>query len=151
MKKNLFEESVSEQIINRAARLTNESLPLWGTMTAGEMLRHCSVALAATLSTPNEVRPTTIKQKISRFLMLNVIPTFPKGAKTPHPLNMKKNNITVEALANELENFNTHVHQFVQHQQPVVVSHPYFGRMSRKQWGIVTWMHLDHHLRQFGV
>jgi Protein of unknown function (DUF1569). len=29
--------------------------------------------------------------------------------------------------------------------------HPAFGRMSRGDWGVLTYRHSDHHLRQFGV
>jgi hypothetical protein len=36
-------------------------------------------------------------------------------------------------------------------QQTVLQSHPFFGQMSRTEWGRLTWKHLDHHLRQFGV
>jgi len=151
MKKNLFDNGVSEQVILRAAQLHENSKPAWGTMNAAEMLRHCSAALAATLSTPKEIKPTTLKQRIARFAMLNFIPAFPKEAKAPDVLDMKKNKMAVDDLPKELESFNNQVVQFVQHQQPILVSHPYFGAMSNKQWGILTWMHLDHHLRQFGV
>jgi len=26
-----------------------------------------------------------------------------------------------------------------------------FGRLSAKQWGVLMYRHVDHHLRQFGV
>ena len=29
--------------------------------------------------------------------------------------------------------------------------HPIFGRMSTREWQRWGWMHMDHHLRQFGV
>ena len=29
--------------------------------------------------------------------------------------------------------------------------HPLFGSMSRREWGVVTYKHVDHHLKQFGV
>jgi hypothetical protein len=29
--------------------------------------------------------------------------------------------------------------------------HPAFGRLSGKEWGVLCYLHLDHHLRQFGV
>jgi hypothetical protein len=28
---------------------------------------------------------------------------------------------------------------------------PVFGRISGRSWGVLTYRHLDHHLRQFGV
>ena len=30
-------------------------------------------------------------------------------------------------------------------------AHPVFGRLSGREWGRICWMHLDYHLRQFGV
>jgi hypothetical protein len=29
--------------------------------------------------------------------------------------------------------------------------HSFFGRLTPEQWAILTFKHLDHHLRQFGV
>ena len=30
-------------------------------------------------------------------------------------------------------------------------AHPLFGPMSWREWGVVTYKHADHHLKQFGV
>jgi len=30
-------------------------------------------------------------------------------------------------------------------------SHPFFGRMSRREWSRWAYIHLNHHLRQFGA
>jgi len=29
--------------------------------------------------------------------------------------------------------------------------HPFYGKMSSKEWSIWIYKHVDHHLRQFGV
>ncbi|MGH9801334.1 MAG: DUF1569 domain-containing protein, partial [Blastocatellia bacterium] len=29
--------------------------------------------------------------------------------------------------------------------------HPAFGKLSTKDWGALTYKHMDHHFRQFGV
>jgi hypothetical protein len=29
--------------------------------------------------------------------------------------------------------------------------HPFFGKLNNKDWGRVTWKHLNHHLVQFGA
>jgi hypothetical protein len=29
--------------------------------------------------------------------------------------------------------------------------HPFFGKLTPEEWAILTYKHLDHHLRQFGV
>jgi hypothetical protein len=31
------------------------------------------------------------------------------------------------------------------------LDHPGFGRMSARDWDVLQYRHLDHHLRQFGV
>jgi hypothetical protein len=30
-------------------------------------------------------------------------------------------------------------------------AHPLFGPLTRREWGVVTYKHSDHHLRQFGA
>ena len=30
-------------------------------------------------------------------------------------------------------------------------SHPVFGALSKNQWGILSFKHVDHHLKQFGL
>ena len=29
--------------------------------------------------------------------------------------------------------------------------HPFFGKMTVEEWGVLSYQHLDHRLRQFGV
>lgn len=29
--------------------------------------------------------------------------------------------------------------------------HPFFGKLTNADWGLLLWKHFDHHLRQFGV
>ena len=29
--------------------------------------------------------------------------------------------------------------------------HPFFGALTPDDWGVLTYKHLDHHLRQFGL
>lgn len=31
------------------------------------------------------------------------------------------------------------------------LDHPFFGKMSARQWGMIAYKHVDHHLRQFGA
>lgn len=151
MKKNLFEVAAKNEVTERSRRLSANQQPLWGTLTAAEMLRHCSEVLKGTMAHYATTQRETLKQKISRFVMLNFVPRFPKGAKTPDRVNIKKNNITVNDLATEQEQFARLVNKFVSFTGPITLFHPYFGYLNHRQWGILTWMHMDHHLRQFGV
>jgi len=33
----------------------------------------------------------------------------------------------------------------------VAKEHPYFGKLTADEWGILCWKQMDHHFRQFGV
>lgn len=151
MKKNLFDIAVSNQLVKRSQQLKLASQPLWGSMTPIEMLRHCSEAIHATLKPRPFDTPATVKQKVVKFMMINVIPRLPKGAKAPKHINMQLQPFTLETFESELKNFGKAVETFSTYKEPILNKHPYFGTMSNKHWGIISWMHMDHHLRQFGV
>lgn len=151
MKKNLLEEKVKVEIINRSRQLNEDAAPLWGKMNAAEMLHHCAKALQVTLQQPQSGKPSTLKQSIARYLVLLFVPRLPKGARAPHLLDVKRNNITGLSFENELAQFANSMELFYRFEDKILTTHPYFGQMSRKQWGVLTWMHIDHHLRQFGV
>ncbi len=151
MKKNLFDEAVKNEIINRSLKLTDVQQPKWGKMNAPEMLRHCSEAIKSTLTQPTHFKPSSLKQILGRYAMLYLIPRYPHGAKTPRKLDMKINNVTGLTLTGEKKYFAERINLFYRYDKNITTNHSYFGNMNRKQWGIITWMHMDHHLRQFGV
>ena len=151
MKKNLFDVAAKDELIKRALQLTAYSQPAWGSMTPVEMLRHCSEAVQATLKPRPFDTPATLRQKVAKFIMIYVFPRLPKGAKAPKYIDMKLQPFTLETFENELKNFNKSLETFSSYKEPILNKHPYFGTMKNKEWGIVTWMHMDHHLRQFRV
>ena len=151
MKKNLFDVAAKDEMIKRSLQLTPDSQPAWGSMTPVEMLRHCSEAIYSTLNAKQSDTPSTLKQKVAKFLMINIFPRIPKGAKAPKHINMALKPFTLETFENELENFAKAIVTLYLHRTPITNKHPYFGTMNNKHWGIISWMHMDHHLRQFGV
>ena len=150
MKKNILEEHVKDELIQRVERLTESSPAVWGTMNATEMMHHLKQSLVIIMGAEPSDKTSTLKQKIFKQFMLHVIPKYPKGAKAPHSINMKKSNIQTNSFESEKEGLHEKLELFIM-QQNIHAVHPYFGILNRKEWGIFTWMHLDHHLRQFGV
>jgi Na+-transporting NADH:ubiquinone oxidoreductase subunit NqrA len=151
MKQNLFDVAAKNEIIKRSLKLTANSQPAWGSMTPVEMLRHCSEAIQATLKPRPFDTPPTLRQKVAKFIMINFVPRLPKGAKAPKHINMQLQPFTLETFESEIENFAKAVEVFSTHKEPILNKHPYFGTMTNKQWGITSWMHMDHHLRQFSL
>ena len=151
MKNNLRNKEAGQQIIERARRLQPDSQALWGSMSVTEMLHHCN-KVHEQLLTPatSSAKKTTIKQYVLRWLVLYILPHFPKNAQTPKALRTKGIISEVE-FEKQKGQFIETVQRFVDSTEPIAHHHPYFGNLNTEQWGLTSWKHVDHHLRQFGV
>ena len=151
MKKNLLDKESNEQLVARVQALQAGTPPRWGGMTATEMLLHCNKAhtLMLALATAT-ARRTSPLQYLIRWLVLYVLPQFPKNAKAPKEIRTK-GIIDPTAFEEQKEAFVALLRRFPQHREPIAHRHPYFGALTTRQWGLTGWKHVDHHLRQFGV
>ncbi|POY36201.1 hypothetical protein C3K47_10605 [Solitalea longa] len=150
MEKNLFNNETAEKIIERVKQLGAESSGLWGKMTAEEMLMHCNSCNREILEGSRGTQKTSLKQYLLRILALYLAPNFKKGIKSEdhHIIGHKINNLNFEEIKDEFIDL---IHQFPLNKKELTLSHPAFGNISTKQWGIAAYKHMDHHLRQFGV
>jgi hypothetical protein len=151
MEKSLFNLAVAKELQERCGKLNSHSAALWGSMTVTEMLHHCNKATEAILSSKPTERNSTAKQKLLKFLFLYIFKKFPKNANAPERFNVKKRQLQTQDFETELKEFSSLITQFTQHKQPINATHPVFGNLNTREWGRFTFMHLDHHLRQFGV
>lgn len=150
MKKNLFERVAIEKMIERVSRLNKEDQPLWGEMTAAEMLLHCNLCNNQILDGTVEPGSHRFKTKLIKLLALYIVPHFPKHMKSAEK-NITKNAISADSFESEKYSFITTLRKFSADVSITSMPHPAFGFMNKKEWGIAAWKHTDHHLRQFGV
>ena len=150
--KNLFDSHAVEQLIQRVQQLQPDTPPQWGSMTATEMLLHCNKVHQQLLAPPTSAnkKKTTLRQYLARWVVLYIMPHFPKGAQAPKQLHTK-GTIHDEAFEEQKEQFIQIVRRFPTHKLPVEHRHPYFGNLNTQQWALAGWKHTDHHLRQFGL
>lgn len=146
--KNLLQAHVAEEIITRMQHLKPESNRRWGTLDAAAMLRHCNEANRSILENKLPNLPTTRKQRMIRFLCFYVLRKFPKNVQVKSNVHAPSDAPDFHA---EQQKFTEIIRDFAANDCPILLSHPAFGRLTTKQWGVSTWMHMDHHLRQFGV
>ena len=151
MKRNLFDTATAELVIKRVEKLQADTAPLWGQMTATEMLLHCNT-LHEKLMVPsnNAIKKTSIKQYFIRGIVLYLMPGYPKNKKTPKMFEVK-GLIDASEFAEQKRRYIELIGKIQAHTGDINHHHPYFGQMSKKQWGISAYKHADHHLRQFGV
>ena len=136
-------------IVNRMRSLTTSSTRRWGTMDVTSMLKHLHLSALMTLG-EMEV-PSANKRVFHVFplkhLLLYVVP-FPKGAPTAPKLK------PVDAASMEEER--AAVLELIERigtgpSEGAGPAHPLFGPLTWREWGVVTYKHADHHLKQFGV
>lgn len=147
--RSLLNAKNQQRILDRIERLEPERSPLWGRMTAPRMVAHLCDQMRLTLGGV-EVAPmrSYARYPVVRELLLYVLP-WPKGkVKGPREAFVSKPG----EWENEVKNLIDLIQRYVEEDpRPTYPDHPLFGRMSRRDWGVLCYRHIDHHLRQFGV
>ena len=136
-------------IVGRLRALSTASNARWGTLDVVGMLRHLN--LSARMAVGELEVPSVNKRALQKFplkhLLLYVLP-FPKGAPTAPKLKPE--------MAESLEEERTALLELVERigtgpRDGAGPDHPLFGPLTRREWGVVTYKHMDHHLKQFGA
>ena len=146
---SILNESDRTEITSRMRSLSVSSTGRWGSLGVTEMLQH--LRLSARMTLGDLAVPSANKRAFQVFplkqLILYVLP-FPKGAPTAPELKPGVAAAFDEeraALLELLERIGTGP------REGAGPAHPLFGPLSWREWGVVTYKHADHHLRQFGA
>jgi hypothetical protein len=145
---SLFNPRDHRNLHDRVQRLRADLKPQWGTMTAVQMVAHLADSLRMA-SGELEVAPRRAPFRYSplKELVLYLLPV-PKGLPTAPELVARKPGDWTAEVADLRDQLNGLVQRGAEALAP---EHPAFGTLSAKQWGVLIYRHVDHHLRQFGV
>lgn len=145
--KSMFCENDVFQLKERLERLTPERKPRWGSMSAGQMLCHLTDAVTCALSAPDPATevvqgpPMVIRHAVRLWMPWpRGLPTLPEMTRTD-PAVFKKD---MDRLFRKMEC----LMKTRRDDWPV---HPFFGPLDGLAWARLTWRHIHHHLRQFGL
>jgi len=146
---SILDEKDRRAIVTRMQSLTASSTRRWGQLDVTGMLQHLQLSARMTLG-ELEV-PSVNKKPFQMFplkhLVLYVLP-FPKGAPTApllKPVDVSTFAEERDALLELLERIGTGP------REGIGPAHPLFGILTWQEWGVVTYKHADHHLKQFGA
>jgi hypothetical protein len=137
-------------IAARVRSLSASSSKRWGSMDVAAMLQHLRLTASMTLGElPVASRSKRVFQVFPlKHLILYVVP-FPKGAPTAPELKPGAGQASFEderrAVLELLERIGTGP------RDGAGPAHPLFGPLTWREWGVATYKHADHHLRQFGA
>ena len=148
--KTIFDTQTQHEMGQRLAQLNVGKQPLWGNMTAPQMLKHLRIWEEMIHNNKAYPRPL-IGRLIGPLVMKSVLkkpelakntPTIPEMRMTGNDIDFEAEQQKLTALLSGYANYNLPDYSFI---------HPFFGKMTREQIGRMAYMHLDHHLRQFGI
>lgn len=148
--KSLFEKDTYETIVNRLNNLSPQSQRQWGKMDAAQMLAHCKEAFKVPLS--DKPQPILFMGILFGWMMksklYNEAPWGKSLPTAPNFIIKDQRNFEIEkaALLSLISQFNK--------ANPATIEknvHPFFGKITGRNWGKGMYKHLDHHFQQFAV
>ena len=147
--RSILNEGDRAEIVKRLQSLSESSTRQWGNMNVAGMLQH--LHLSARMAVGEISVPSGSKRVFQVFplkhLIIYVLP-FPKGAPTAPALKPEVEasfEAERKAVLELLERMGTGP------REGAGPSHPLFGPLTWHEWGVTTYKHADHHLKQFGA
>jgi hypothetical protein len=147
--KSIWQQERQREVIGRLTQLTPDRRAEWGRMSAQQMVCHLVASVQmATGERAVAAKQTPLRYPVIKHLVLYALP-FPKNVPTAPELVVAS---TPNAWDKDVGDLQAALDRFVARgREARWVDHPVFGRLSAKQWGVLVYRHVDHHLRQFGV
>ena len=154
-KKNPFAKINKTSIENYIAKLSEETIPVWGTMTPQEMIEHLeySFRIASGEIQDFEIEtPEKILEKVHEFLY-NHIPMQPNYDAPKifreRTFKLKHQNFALakQSLLDAYEEFEL----FFKENKDVRTKNAVFGELNKFEWDLCHTKHLNHHFKQFGL
>jgi len=149
--KNIFEIKTTEEVINRINQLSSSSKNLWGKMNVAQMLAHCNVTYEM-IYTEKHPKPNSFKRFMLKLFVKKIVvgdKPYPKNGRTaPEFVITEKREFDIEKsrLIEYIEKTQKLGKKYFDNKS----SHS-FGNLTNKEWNIMFYKHLNHHLSQFGV
>jgi hypothetical protein len=149
--RNLYQPSVTKEIIDRLALLQPDSPRQWGVMSAPQAVAHCALSMEWAVGdrVPPRMFLASILGRAIKPKVLGDDAPFRRNSPTAKDLIVHDQ----PDLEIERKRLVGLIDRFVAAGPAGCTTHPhsFFGRMTPDEWAILTYKHLDHHLRQFGV
>jgi len=149
--KDIFTKPVADEVVARINSLETTSEPSWGKMSVDQMLAHCNVAFEAEYDNKHP-KPKGFKKWLVKALIKKMVvsekPYKKNGQTAPYFLIKERKDFQVEKdrlIAYVLKTQNLGGDHF-----DTKESHS-FGPLTKKEWNVLFYKHIDHHLTQFNV
>ena len=149
---SIFTQDGLRTIESRIDQLTPNSQAQWGKMNVSQMLAHCQAPLNVGTGDHPLGKYNFILRAVGKMVKNKLVKDetpFKKGQPTdktfvvadPRDFEVEKAKLKASIAKFHKMGKENKLHD----------KHPFFGSLSKDEWDRLSWKHLDHHLRQFGV
>jgi hypothetical protein len=151
--KTLAHPDDKAEILRRLQDVRPESARRWGRMSAPQMVCHLADAFRMALGQkPVSHVPGLRSRTFVKWMALYAPMRWPPGILTRPEIDQLVTGTRPCDFASDVEQVEALVAVFLAAQTiDRWPSHPVFGKMSRRDWMRWGYLHMDHHLRQFGA
>jgi hypothetical protein len=152
MKKHLMQDSTKKELTERIHKLHPKSDRKWGKMNVNQMLLHNTEGLKISYGDKKVTmkHPGWLMSKVMRYFILNTDAPMPKGKAITFPeINMVELGIDPKDFEEVKKSLIEEVAKYPA--KPTLPVHAMFGKFKNEHWARLNYLHLDHHLKQFGV
>lgn len=151
--RSLADSATLRSILDRLATVQSGQPARWGRMSAHGMICHLADSFRGTMGEKPISHATGWPQRtVMKWFALYVPVRWPKGIPTRPEVEQGVGGTPPGNLERDRDELIRITYRFCDPARnlddPV---HPIFGKMSRNQWMRWGYLHMDHHLRQFGA
>jgi hypothetical protein len=140
------------EIRQRLKNVRPECQRRWGLMSPHQMVCHLSDSFLAVSGRKHaSMASGPFQRTVLKWIALHVPLRWPGGIRTRPEIDQTVGGTRPSDFATDLALLETLLAQFTEEHDPAGrLVHPIFGPMSKADWLRWGYLHMDHHLRQFG-
>jgi len=148
---NLFNQRDCEKIVLRLNSITPLSDRQWGKMDVNQMVVHLKdqLDIALGIKAAKAQGLLILRTTVGRWVVLYLLPWRKGKELTPKEMDASMNGMIITDFESDKHLLLIRIKEFTM--AASFSPHPFFGKMSNKNWGRLAWKHIDHHLSQFGA
>jgi len=138
-------------LIERINKLTGDETPSWGKMNVNQMVSHLVQAGELPFEASLPDKSTFVVRTVIKALGLYVFAVPNRRKNRPRRKPQERGPKTQGVVGQKelaIQSINKLGDLAVDHD---CKHHPFFGHMTAKEWAVIAYKHIDHHLKQFGV
>jgi hypothetical protein len=144
-----------DELFERLGRLRPDTPRRWGRMTAHQMVCHCTDAFRSIMGERSTapVKPRgVIRAHLLKWIALYAPMPWPHGLRTRPEVDQERGGTRPDDFHRDVTSLEQAAARFAQ-SLTRISARPHFllGKLSEREWARWAYLHLDHHLRQFGL